>query len=104
LIASLTREITHGLGCIAGRLLVTHSDVLDPRLLCGHSYLQRKIQKTNHAKTTLNQRLFLISAFYFAAWLTSTTGMPTMPKMYLTPSFTEKGNIFEGHLAIYTVS
>jgi hypothetical protein len=41
LILSLTREITHGLGCIAGRLLVTHSNVLDPRLLGGHSYLQK---------------------------------------------------------------
>jgi hypothetical protein len=97
LIESLTREITHGLGCIAGRLLVAHSDVLDPRLLCSHSYLQKntvdKLCKDD-IKSTSVPNFWRKVAFHFAVWLTSTTGMPTMPKMYLTPSFTEKETHF----------
>jgi hypothetical protein len=78
-------------------LFITHSDVLDPRLLCGHSYLQKNTEDKlckDDFKSTSVPDFWREVAFYIAAWLTSTTGMPTMPKMYLTPSVTEKETHF----------
>jgi hypothetical protein len=61
---------------------------------------QEKLWKDD-IKSTSVPNFWREVAFYIVVWLTSTTGMPTMPKMYLTPSFTEKENILKWHLEFH---